>query len=150
MFLHLKTTESHHSRCISQLNFPFEWGHTEISQPGSYTQTFTTSQGCIQDSTWTIEAKDCSVDDQDEQILITPNGDNVNDVFIIEGIEDYPENELIIVNRWGDVVHQAKPYMNNWGGEGTKGELLAQGTYYFVLRNVGAQLPQGGYIVILK
>ncbi len=88
--------------------------------------------------------------DQQKPILLTPNGDNVNDILVIEGIEEFPNNELLIVNRWGDVVYKAKPYMNNWGGEGTDGSLLTQGTYYFILRNVGAQLPQSGDIVILK
>jgi len=136
------------SFCSDQ--FPFNWGTETIHQPGTYTQTFTTFEGCIHDSIWTVESKDCSDDDLDEQILITPNGDNVNDLFVIEGIENYPYNELTIVNRWGDVVFKAKPYMNDWGGEGSNGGLLTQGTYYFILRNVGGTLPQGGNIVILK
>lgn len=83
-------------------------------------------------------------------ILLTPNGDNVNDILIIEGIDNFPANELFIVNRWGDIVYHAKPYMNDWGGEGPEGVLLTQGTYYYILRNVGSQIPQGGDIVILK
>ncbi len=130
--------------------FPFSWGSMTIHQPGTYNQTFTTFDGCVQDSIWTIESKDCSEEDLNEQILITPNGDNVNDILVIEGVENYPENELTIVNRWGDVVFKAKPYMNDWGGEGSNGALLTQGTYYFILRNVGSELPQGGNIVILK
>ncbi|MEP6645918.1 MAG: gliding motility-associated C-terminal domain-containing protein [Saprospiraceae bacterium] len=85
-----------------------------------------------------------------ETILITPNGDNINDILIIDGIDKFPNNELFIVNRWGDIVYHAKPYMNDWGGEGPDGALLTQGTYYYILSHVGSQIPEGGDIVILK
>ncbi len=91
-----------------------------------------------------------SLKDINETLLLTPNGDNANDILIIKGIEQFPDNELFVVNRWGDQVFHAKPYMNDWGGEGTDGSLLTQGTYYYVLRNVGSQIPQRGDIVILK
>ena len=51
---------------------------------------------------------------------ITANGDGINDYFVIPDLLDDPDQyasrELIIVNRWGDVVFQAKPYQNDWGG----------------------------------
>ena len=38
--------------------------------------------------------------------LVTPNKDNKNDYFIISGIEDYPNNNLQIYNRWGVIVFE--------------------------------------------
>jgi len=61
--------------------------------------------------------------------LYTPNGDGTNDTFEIRGLELFPENDLIIVNRWGNEVYKATNYQNNWTGEG-----LNEGTYYYVLR----------------
>lgn len=61
--------------------------------------------------------------------LYTPNGDGTNDVFEIRGLELFPENDLVIVNRWGNEVYKSKNYRNNWSGEG-----LNEGTYYYVLR----------------
>lgn len=111
-------------------------------------------------SVYVYDENDCSafqefvvietLKDINETLLITPNGDNVNDILIIDGIDQFPDNELFVVNRWGDQVFHAKPYLNNWGGEGTDGSLLTQGTYYYILRNVGSQIPQRGDIVILK
>lgn len=71
--------------------------------------------------------------------VITPNGDGSNDFLIFDFLEnglcgDYPDAEIIIFNRWGDVIFSAQPYMNDWNGQGPGGEALPQGTYYFVLR----------------
>ncbi|MGZ3757715.1 MAG: CshA/CshB family fibrillar adhesin-related protein [Mucilaginibacter sp.] len=60
--------------------------------------------------------------------LFTPNGDGVNDFFEIRGLSNYPNNELIIVNRWGNEVFRQTNYQNKWDGTG-----LNEGTYYFLL-----------------
>ena len=46
----------------------------------------------------------------------------------------YPESELIIFNRWGDVLYKVTPYNNNWDGKNSQGNPLPEGTYYYVLR----------------
>ncbi|SER02655.1 DUF7507 domain-containing protein [Pedobacter rhizosphaerae] len=61
--------------------------------------------------------------------LFTPNGDGINDAFEILGLNQYQENEIRIINRWGNEVFHAKGYQNNWTGEG-----LNEGTYYYLLR----------------
>lgn len=63
--------------------------------------------------------------------VITPDGDGKNDTFKIPGIEAYPENTLIIYNRWGNEVWKSSgmTYRNEWDGRGLNG-----GTYYYVLR----------------
>ncbi|MFK8101271.1 MAG: gliding motility-associated C-terminal domain-containing protein, partial [Saprospiraceae bacterium] len=86
---------------------------------------------------------------------ITPNDDGLNDLFIVKQIEEtpfaFPNNELIIFNRWGTVVYQAKPYENNWGGKDNNGKALPAGTYYYVLRLDFAQgLVYKGDLSILR
>lgn len=61
--------------------------------------------------------------------LYTPNGDGNNDTFEIRGLELFAENDLVIVNRWGNEVYKSNNYQNTWTGEG-----LNEGTYYYVLR----------------
>lgn len=56
----------------------------------------------------------------------TPNGDGINDVFEIEGIEGFDRVEVTIINRWGNEVYRNVNYQNDWGG----GD-LSQGTYYY-------------------
>lgn len=64
---------------------------------------------------------------------ITPNGDGYNDTWYIRDLERYPDNEVRIINRWGDQVFFQQPYANNW--EGTwKNELLPGATYYYIIK----------------
>lgn len=61
--------------------------------------------------------------------LFTPNGDGVNDTFVIIGLDQYQQNKLVIVNRWGNEVYNQTNYQNDWAGTG-----LNEGTYYYLLQ----------------
>lgn len=67
---------------------------------------------------------------------ITPNGDGLNDLLIFDElyIEDYPQSELVIFNRWGDIIYKISPYNNDWQGSDNAGTSIAEGTYYYILR----------------
>ena len=61
--------------------------------------------------------------------VITANGDGVNDFFEIQNL---PENtEVIILNRWGNVVFSSGNYQNNWNGKDTSGKELVDGVYTY-------------------
>lgn len=64
----------------------------------------------------------------------TPNGDGQNDAFVVRGIDAYPENQLTVFNRWGNVVFDQLHYANEWRGENQQGQPLPDGTYFVVLR----------------
>ena len=90
-----------------------------------------------------------------EEIVVpdafSPNGDNRNDTWVIPGIENYPNNQLTVINRWGSVLFDAKPYNNDWDGTNTKGKDLPEGTYYFILRlDVVEEAPISGSITIVR
>ncbi|MEO6522790.1 MAG: CshA/CshB family fibrillar adhesin-related protein [Mucilaginibacter sp.] len=81
--------------------------------------------------------------------LFTPNGDGINDVFEIKNLNDYAQNELSIVNRWGNEVYKQTDYKNTWTGDG-----LNEGTYYYVLRIKGTGWLEWqvykGYITLIR
>ncbi len=80
---------------------------------------------------------------------LSPNGDNQNDYFVIKGIEAFPDNELIIYNRWGNIVYERSGYENDWQGENNKGEMLPDGTYFAIFRPVKSSNvvePLTGYV----
>ncbi|NEQ55563.1 MAG: hypothetical protein F6K11_36525 [Leptolyngbya sp. SIO3F4] len=46
--------------------------------------------------------------------LITANGDGSNDMLYVRNIESYPDNEVILLDRWGNVVNTFPNYNNDW------------------------------------
>ena len=90
-----------------------------------------------------------------DQLGISPNGDGINEFLVFQEIEAgpqlYPDNEIMIFNRWGDLVYSAKPYNNDWDGRNEQGELLPSGTYYFYLRlDMLNGLEKSGVVMILR
>src|SRR3546814_12172771 len=80
--------------------------------------------------------------------VITPNGDGKNDRLVIPGLDSFVENELVILNRWGNHVFEKKGYEHDWTGEG-----LTEGTYYYLLRvktATGDWQAFKGYITLLR
>jgi len=80
--------------------------------------------------------------------VFTPNGDGFNDTFIIQDLNNYPENDLVIFNRWGNSVFREKNYHNEWAGTG-----LSEGTYFYVLKvKSTAEIWEDyhGYITLLR
>ena len=76
---------------------------------------------------------------------LSPDGDGINEVWLIDGIEDYPNNEVLIYNRWGNLVYRTINYDNSFNvfsGEANQqtnlgaGELLS-GTYFYEIKIEG-------------
>lgn len=87
----------------------------------------------------------------------SPNNDGVNDVFTINGLSAYPNNSIVIFNRWGQKVYAANPYHNNWKGENMFGlvvtgsdKQLPEGTYFYLLEKNNGEAPVKGSIYLKK
>ena len=82
-------------------------------------------------------------------LLLTPNGDGINDRLEIESLSQYPDNEIYIYNKWGIQVFHMKHYDNHWGGDNHNGfslggrKLLPVGTYYYLLLSQGSKALSG-------
>jgi len=93
--------------------------------------------------TFTIEVtNDCNPIDPTIDFNIpegfSPNGDGINDLFVIRGIDRFPSNSFVVFNRWGDKLFEANPYTNTWDGTSSTGiriggDELPVGTYFYVL-----------------
>ncbi|MCX6306349.1 MAG: Ig-like domain-containing protein [Bacteroidetes bacterium] len=67
---------------------------------------------------------------------ITPNGDGLNDQWIIDCIENFPANKVTLFDRWGDKINEFENYDNIsvvWKGTTLKNESLPDGTYYYII-----------------
>ena len=82
--------------------------------------------------------------------IITPNGDGVNDTWIINNIENYGKSTVFIYDRWGNEVYNKAAYDNSWNGTNNNGDLLPDGTYYFVITFDGSDIAYKGAISILR
>jgi len=82
----------------------------------------------------------------------SPNGDGVNDFFLIDRISDYPDAIVQIFNRWGNLIYESAPgYTNPWNGK-HNGKELTVGTYYYVIDLKDDQVKNliTGPVTILK
>ena len=114
---------------------------------GEYVVYVTDSTGCIDSLSITLK-------EQLKLIVptgITPNGDGFNDKFVIVGL-NYNDfvNNLIVFNRWGNKVFEVENYQNDWGGTNQKGEDLAEGTYFIILKVSNDILDYNGYLDIRR
>jgi gliding motility-associated-like protein len=113
-----------HKLCPGEKYFPY-------NQPGVYIDTFINSLGCDSIRIFKLEL--------DENLCckiflpnaFTPNGDNLNDEFIIKDIFD--DYNLLIADRWGNIVFRSSNSFIGWDGK-YKGIEMPIGTYFYLLK----------------
>lgn len=109
-------------------DFQYKWqdGSSNDSFPvteyGKYWVMVTNACGIASD---TIEFSKVANNDFEIPNIITPNGDPLNQYFVIEG-NTYGPNHLTLFNRWGEQVFSSDDYTNDWDG----GELPG-GVYFY-------------------
>lgn len=105
-----------------------------------FTVTITDVNGCE----FTDNVSVCVKKDSFKPIsIITPNGDGNNDELYFGNLSDFPENKLIIFNRWGNVIFETEGYQLNGKAlfDGTRnGDRLPADTYYYVLSYGGKEV----------
>ncbi len=84
----------------------------------------------------------------------SPNGDGVNDCFQIDGAQNAESGELIIFNRYNNVVYRSTSFSKDdsgcvWDGRNSSGKDLPAGTYYYQLTLNGDKVYKG-YVVLKK
>jgi gliding motility-associated-like protein len=80
----------------------------------------------------------------------SPNGDNVNDLYVIPCNDMYPKATLKVFSRWGDQVWDSNgPYQNNWNGRNQDGVICPTGTYFIIYDyNDGVHKSIAKFVVI--
>lgn len=63
----------------------------------------------------------------------SPNGDGINDTWVITGLGIYPMAEITIVNRWGQTVYESRGIYKPWSGN-YNNKPQATGTYYYIIK----------------
>jgi gliding motility-associated-like protein len=95
-----------------------------ISTAGIYSCTATVN-GCSTTVVFNANSATCQI-----QKGISPNGDGVNDSFDLSALD---VKHLSIFNRYGIKVYSYTTYTNQWSGQSDKGDILPDGTYYYII-----------------
>lgn len=82
--------------------------------------------------------------------IITPNNDTYNDTWKIKNIDLFPDAEVFVYNRWGELVFRTKNIpANEWDGT-FKGKLLPTDSYHYILHLNDGSEPRSGVISIIR
>ncbi len=82
--------------------------------------------------------------------VFTPNGDGYNDEFVVAGL-GFNEYNLVIKNRWGEVIFRSESNRLSWDGRSQSGLLMKEGTYFYELKAVGTEdYSRAGHVTLLR
>jgi gliding motility-associated-like protein len=119
----------------SSASYSVNWSNGSIAssinelEPGAYTVIVTNSQNKDTTISFTVVNILCEPIPENH---FTPNGDDFNDTWEIGRIEKFPDFELFVYNRWGQLVHRQENEFKSWDGK-SLGLLLPDATYYYVV-----------------
>jgi large repetitive protein len=133
--------------------YTFQW----LTQPNAIEQTvqqgvypiiIRDAMGCIDTVSVEVSVPNCPFEMVKIPEGFSPDGDGINDYFEMPGIEQFPDNSLVVFNAWGTQVFDSVGYRSTWDGKDRpSGELLPEGTYYYVLKVNGQQDVKGSVII---
>jgi len=82
--------------------------------------------------------------------IITPNNDGFNDKWVMKNIDLYPDAEVLIYNRWGELVFRTKNILADpWDGT-FKGKLVPTDSYHYILYLNDGSKPKSGVISVIR
>lgn len=138
----------------------FQWTPTfNVSNPVNLNPIVTPSQT----TTYTLTATQngCTLTDQatitiastiDIPNSFSPNDDETNDTWVIQGAELYPDATMTIYSRWGNEIFRSRGYsaLKAWKGTDDNGKEMAEGVYFFVyeLNDSEKQIFKGSVTII--
>ena len=132
--------------------FTFEWsdpfGQTNATAVGltedTYTVVVTDVFGCRRSMSQSVEAIEGCLFIAD---ALTPNDDGKNDEWVVGGLEDFPESEVMVFNRWGQRLFYTQGGQESWKGR-FSGARLPVADYYYTISLYPGALPIRGTVTI--
>ncbi len=80
----------------------------------------------------------------------SPNGDGINDTWVILYLDGYPDCTVDVYNRYGQVVyHSTGGYTRPWDGK-LNSQPLPVGTYYWIINPRNGRTQENGSVTILR
>ncbi|RYF26849.1 MAG: T9SS type B sorting domain-containing protein [Flavobacteriales bacterium] len=105
----------------------------------TYKVTVANAAGCASVAEFTLDVTD-NFNIVTVANLVSPNGDGVNDFWVIKNIDMYPQSSIRVFDRAGRVIFNKIGYQNDWDGR-VGGASLKEDTYYYII-DFGAGVPK--------
>jgi gliding motility-associated-like protein len=142
---------------ISGNNVRFAWSPVDGLTNANTLQPFASP---VQTTTYTLTAntEDCSAKDSmvlTVQLLpvipnaFSPNGDGINDVWIIQNLNSYPDVRVMIFDRYGQTMVSSIGYNIPWDGN-YKGKPVPSGVYYYTIESRAGKIKQSGSVTLIR
>jgi len=127
------------STWISDSNFSVTY-----DVPGSYTYCLeiTDGYGCTDSICEVLNVVPATIENIN---VVTPNNDGINDVLFFNYLDFYPNAQIQILNRWGQLIFESEDYQNDWNGA-----LFTEGTYFYKLYVPGLEKTLQSFFVLEK
>jgi len=107
-----------------------------------------------------IFSREIVIEEVDDPVIVyevvTPDGDSMNDTWIIDGIGQFPNNTVSLFNRWNSLVYQQQSYDNQitaWSGDANEGfssGALPDGTYFYTVDLGDGSKIREGFLVLKR
>jgi len=78
--------------------------------------------------------------------VFTPNGDGINDQFVITAPEGF---SMDVYNRWGELIYRSS-LQHYWDGRTNTGEIVSEGTYYYIVVLESSGDSHTGFVTVKK
>lgn len=124
---------------------------TYINAPQDYTVTLVASNGYC-DDTATIVVKAVLFPEVFVPNVFTPNSDGSNETFMVD-TKNMASIELIILNRWGNVVAEINSLIGGWDGKTQSGAEATAGVYFYkyVAKGMNGEEFEGqGFLTLIR
>lgn len=132
----------------------YSWSNNETDKlienltVGEYTLTVTDANGCV-----VREVLNVSYDTENcinPPTVFTPDGDGINDTWIIEDLDLYPNAVVQIFNKWGKLLYETNGQYIPWNGFYNENVLPSASYYYIINLNNESSNNYTGSITILR
>ena len=141
-------------------DYEIDWGITGETDPtienlpkGTYSVAVSDLNNCTALSE-EIKVKSCDKSDcYTGSIIMTPNGDEFNEYFLVKCYDDFESNELHVYDRVGNEVYSQNNYDGTWNGVDKNGNELTEDSYMWVFIGVneaGVSNVYRGTVTILR
>jgi gliding motility-associated-like protein len=113
------------------------WNTGETNQeinninPQKYTVQITDNNNCVMIDEITVP----TLNDSCLYNTFSPNGDNINDQWIVNSSFLQQDSKLSIFNRWGKKIYKSETSPHIFEGLSNTGKKLSEGTYFYIIES---------------